>query len=50
MKMQTHFIMRKIFRSTSNEYANLFLVFRKRIDYIPIFEVQKEIITIIKYS
>ena len=37
-------------RSTSNEDADLFLVLRKRIDYIQIFEIKKEIISIIKDS
>ena len=38
------------FRSTSNEDANLVLVLRKRIDYMQIFEIKKDIITIIKDS
>ena len=50
MKMQICFYFEKKIISTSNEDANLFLVLRKRIDYIQIFEIKKEIITIIKDS
>ena len=38
------------FRFTFNEDADLFLVLRKIIDYMQIFEIKKEIITIIKDS
>ena len=34
MKMQIHFYFEEKFRSTSNEIADLFLVLRKRIDYM----------------
>ena len=50
MKMQIHFYFEEKFKSISNEIADLFLVLRKRIDYIQIFEIKKEIITIIKDS
>ena len=65
MKIQIYFYFKEKFRSTSKEDADsfyfeekfryksneyLFLVLRKRIDYMQIFEIKKEIITIIKDS
>ena len=51
MKMQIHFYLKKKkkkIKSTSNEDVDPFLILRKRIVNMQIFDITKEIITIIK--